>query len=89
METHSSTPFTHIASVTSHFVLAFMAAEGTAVHLINGSLRFDQAFLQAILIALGAIPGTQLGARLSHRLHGRVIIRPLLAHRYSSACASA
>lgn len=67
----------HIAAATSHFVLAFMAAEGTAVHLANGTLHFDEALGQAVLIGLGAIPGAQVGARLSHRLKGDMIIKAL------------
>ena len=67
----------HIAAATSHFVLAFMSAEGTAVHLATGTLTFDRSLAQAVLIGAGAIPGAQLGAVLSHRLHGRIIIRAL------------
>ncbi|MBK6661910.1 MAG: sulfite exporter TauE/SafE family protein [Thermoflexaceae bacterium] len=69
----------HIAAATSHFVLAFMALEGTGVHLATGALGWDQALAQASAIALGAIPGAQIGARLSHRLHGGIIIRALAA----------
>lgn len=67
----------HIAAATSHFVLAFMAAEGTAVHLATGSLKWDLALGQAVLIGIGAIPGAQIGARLSHKLQGGMIIRAL------------
>lgn len=67
----------HIAAATSHFVLAFMAGEGTAVHLATGALTWDESLAQAVLIGLGAIPGAQAGARLSHRLHGGIIIRTL------------
>lgn len=67
----------HIAAATSHFVLAFMAAEGTMVHLANGTLSPDRALVQALLISLGAVPGAQLGARLSNRLQGALIIRAL------------
>ena len=69
----------HIAAATSHFVLAFMAAEGTAVHLATGALTWDRSLIQALLIGAGAIPGAQLGALLSHRVHGAVIIRALAA----------
>lgn len=69
----------HIAAATSHFVLAFMAAEGTAVHFSTGALGWDRSLWQAGLIAIGAIPGAQLGAALSHRLHGGIIIRALAA----------
>ncbi|MCC6383201.1 MAG: sulfite exporter TauE/SafE family protein [Dehalococcoidia bacterium] len=67
----------HIAAATSHFVLAFMSAEGTAVHAVTGALSWDRALLQAALIGAGAVPGAQIGARLSRRLHGTGIIRAL------------
>ena len=67
----------HIAAATSQFVLVFMAAEGTAVHFFDGSLQWDRALGQAALIALGAIPGAQIGARLSRKIHGGMIIRVL------------
>ncbi|MGE5595352.1 MAG: sulfite exporter TauE/SafE family protein [Hyphomicrobiales bacterium] len=67
----------HIAAATSHFVLAFMAAEGTAVHFATGALGWDRALGQAVMLAVGAIPGAQLGARLSHRLHGAIIMKAL------------
>lgn len=67
----------HIAAATSHFVLAFMAAEGTAVHFSRGALGWDEALGQAVLLGLGAIPGAQVGARLANRLHGAHIVRAL------------
>ena len=69
----------HIAAATSHFVLAFMAAEGTAVHFVTGALTWDRSFVQAVLIGVGAIPGAQVGAVLSHRLEGGAIMRVLAA----------
>ncbi|MEO6397666.1 MAG: sulfite exporter TauE/SafE family protein [Tepidiformaceae bacterium] len=69
----------HIAAATSHFVLAFMAGEGTAVHFATGALTWDRSLAQALLIGVGAIPGAQVGALLSHRLQGGVIIRALAA----------
>jgi uncharacterized protein len=67
----------HVAAATSHFVLAWVAAEGTTVHLFTGELSWDRSLEQALLIALGALPGAQIGALLSHRLHGGLIIRAL------------
>lgn len=67
----------HIAAATSHFVLMFMAAEGTAVHFAQGVLGWDRALAEALLLAAGAIPGAQVGARLAHRLHGGIILRAL------------
>lgn len=67
----------HVAAATSHFVLAFMAGEGTLVHFASGTLGWNQAFGQAALIAIGAIPGAQLGARLAKRIHTAAILRAL------------
>jgi uncharacterized protein len=67
----------HIAAATSHFVLAFVSLEGTAVHLSTGTLTWDRSLLEAVLIGVGALPGAQLGAVLSHRIHGDIIIRAL------------
>lgn len=67
----------HIATATSHFVLAIMSAEGTAVHFWQGELRFDADLRRAVFLGLGAVPGAQVGAFLSHRLHGPMIIRAL------------
>jgi hypothetical protein len=67
----------HIAAATSHFVLAFMAAEGSLVHVVEGTLGWNQSLAQAMLLAAGVIPGAQIGARLSQRVHGGIIIRAL------------
>jgi uncharacterized membrane protein YfcA len=66
----------HIATATSHFVLAIMALAGTIVHILNGS--FDkQSYFITLFTAIGAIIGAQLGARLSKKVHGKWIIRGL------------
>ncbi len=67
----------HIAAATSHFVLAFMALEGTGVHFATGALELDRSFVQALLLAAGAVPGAQVGAYLSRRIHDAHIIRAL------------
>ncbi len=67
----------HIAAATSHFVLAFMALEGTGVHFLTGALEFDRSLVQAVMLALGAIPGAQAGAYLSRHVHDSHIIRAL------------
>jgi len=61
------------AVATSHFVLAFMAGGGSVVHLIDGSLGGSQA-VKAAALAVGAVPGAQLGAVLSHRIKGRSVL---------------
>jgi len=67
----------HVAVATSQFILAFMAAQGSAVHLLNGHLAGDNV-LRALLVAAGAIPGAQVGALISRRLHGPLVARLLV-----------
>ena len=67
----------HVAVATSQFILAFMAGQGSAVHLLNGHLEGDN-ILRALLVAAGAIPGAQVGALLSRRLRGPVVARLLV-----------
>ena len=67
----------HVAVATSHFVLMFMSGAGTAVHLWNADLAGDN-LIRAGLLALGVIPGAQLGARLAQRLKGPLIARLLV-----------
>lgn len=66
---------THVATATSHFVLAIMATVGTGVHLAAGDLTGLVG--QTVLLGIGAVAGAQLGARLSSRVHGLFIVRIL------------
>jgi uncharacterized membrane protein YfcA len=54
-----------------------MSAEASVVHLANGNLAGDNV-IRALLIAAGAIPGAQVGARLAQRFRGPVIARLLV-----------
>lgn len=65
----------HIATATSHFVLAAMSLSGTVVHILSGAL--SKGAIQVAALALGALFGAQLGAKLSNRFHGVWIIRSL------------
>jgi hypothetical protein len=65
----------HIATATSHFVLAIMALTGTLVHIWRGV--FAQGLARTAMIAVGVIVGAQAGARLSNRVGGKWIIRGL------------
>jgi uncharacterized protein len=67
----------HIAAATSQAVLVFMAGEGTVVHFASGTLEPGRPLTQACFLALGAIPGAQLGARLSRKVRSTVILRAL------------
>lgn len=65
----------HIATATSLFILAIVTFAGTAVHFSTGTLQ--QGLDQVVALAVGVILGSQISARLSHRVHGTLIIRLL------------
>jgi uncharacterized protein len=65
----------HVATATSHFILAFMALSGTLVHVTTGV--FTHGIHRTVYLALGVMIGAQLGAHLSNRFHGRWIINSL------------
>ena len=65
----------HIATATSHFVLAVMALTGTMVHIANGA--FEHGTRRTAILAVGVVLGAQVGARLSNRVGGKWIIRGL------------
>lgn len=65
----------HIATATSHAILAVMSALGTAEHLYSGAL--DGTWERIFLLAPGVIIGAQLGAYLSKRVNDKWIIRSL------------
>ncbi|MBI2848150.1 MAG: sulfite exporter TauE/SafE family protein [Chloroflexi bacterium] len=63
----------HIATATSHFVLAISTFFGSIAHLTLGNILI----VPAIIVGAFAIPGAQIGARLSRRVKGRLIARLL------------
>lgn len=65
----------HIATATSHFILAIMALTGTVVHVINGT--FSHELIRTAALSAGVLFGAQIGARLSTRIHGKWIITSL------------
>jgi len=65
----------HIATATSHFVLALTTLTGSATHALHGD--FAHTLRRFILLAIGVIVGAQAGAALSTRLRGQLIIRLL------------
>ncbi len=62
----------HIAVATSHFILVFTALTATLVHVTTGSLTDE--WPKVIPLAVGAIAGAQLGARLSQHLPEKAIV---------------
>ncbi len=65
----------HVATATSHFVLAIVVLAGVLVHAGNGSL--GPAVGRIVPLAIGAFAGAQGGARLSSRVPGTWIVRAL------------
>lgn len=65
----------HIATATSHFILAVMALAGTLVHVWTGVLV--QGWQETLGLSLGVLLGAQLGAYFSKRVKGAWIIRSL------------
>jgi uncharacterized protein len=65
----------HLATATSHFVLAVSALAGVVVHLEHGSYGSGAAPL--LPLALGVAAGAQVGARLSPRVSPAWILRLL------------
>ena len=65
----------HIATATSHFILAIMALAGTVTHIATGA--FQHGVRRTIMLSIGVVIGAQLGAHLSGRIHGDWIIRSL------------
>jgi uncharacterized membrane protein YfcA len=65
----------HIATATSHFVLAIMTFTGSLVHIWTGS--FHHGAHRTAALAMGVLIGAQLGAFLSNKIKGSWIIRGL------------
>lgn len=65
----------HIATATSHFVLAVMSLSGTVVHIFSGVLF--KGITQTVALSIGVFFGAQLGALLSKKFKGVFIIRGL------------
>jgi uncharacterized membrane protein YfcA len=65
----------HIATATSHFILAIMALAGTIAHVAVGSL--DHGLALTASLGVGVLAGAQIGARLSQRVNNLWIVRVL------------
>jgi uncharacterized membrane protein YfcA len=65
----------HVATATSHAVLAVTAGIATVVHIIHGDFRTTWPLVLAA--CGGAMAGAPLGARLSRYVRGAVILRIL------------
>jgi uncharacterized protein len=65
----------HVATATSHFSLAIMSGVGTLTHAVTG--EFQTGARRTVALGVGVLLGAQLGAWLSQRVHGRLILRAL------------
>jgi uncharacterized membrane protein YfcA len=63
----------HIATATSHFILVISTFFGSGSHLLLG----NTLVVPAIIVSAFAIPGAQIGARLSRRANSKLIARLL------------
>lgn len=68
----------HVATATSHFILAIMSGSSTLTHVALGSFATGHGLRRAIALSIGVVPGAQVGAAVSQRVTGRRI-RQLLA----------
>lgn len=65
----------HMATATSHFILAFSSLSGVISHLWLGNIEI----YYAIVLGSGAIIGAQVGAFISKKVRSRIIILLLAA----------
>jgi uncharacterized protein len=65
----------HIATATSHFVVAATTFSAVITHIVNGA--FTDGLRRVAVLSAGAIVGAQLGARFSQRVPGVLIVRLL------------
>lgn len=67
----------HIATATSHFILAIMASVSVLVHALQGNYADPYILRMVVWLCIGVIPGAQAGAWLSHKIKGKVIVMAL------------
>ncbi len=67
----------HIATATSHFILAIMSTVSVVVHYFEGSYNDPKILKMVAALILGVIPGAFLGAFLSRKVKGKIIIKAL------------
>ncbi len=65
----------HTATATSHFVLTFMALAATLTHVFLG--EFGEELSQMLCLAIGVMMGAPIGAALSVKLKGSMLVRLL------------
>lgn len=66
-----------VAVPTSQLILAVMSVASVIVHFQNGTYQNDLLQHLILGLAIGAVPGAQFGAYLSHKLKGGFIVKLL------------
>jgi uncharacterized membrane protein YfcA len=66
---------THVATATSHFIVAITSFSAIDTHLVNHTFTSDVGV--AMVLSAGAVVGAQFGALLSQKVSGTLIIRLL------------
>jgi uncharacterized membrane protein YfcA len=66
------------AVATSLFSLSFMSGGASIVHLASGTLGGDEA-TKILALAVGAVPGAQIGAALAQRIKARAVLLLLVS----------
>lgn len=61
---------THVATATSHYILAWMSGVGTIAHAVNGGFAGGTGLRRAASVSVGVVVGAQVGAHFSQRLRG-------------------
>jgi len=67
----------HVATATSHFILAIMSVTSVIVHITEGNYNNPYIIKLVVYLAIGVIVGAQLGAFLSHKIKGNAIVKAL------------
>lgn len=67
----------YIATATSHFILAIMATVSVVMHALQGNYNDPYILNMIIWLAVGVVPGAQVGAMLSHKIKGDIIVKAL------------
>jgi uncharacterized protein len=65
----------HIATATSLFIITITTFSAVIAHTIAGT--FTESIWQAVVLSAGTIIGAQVGARLSQKVPGAVVVRLL------------
>ncbi|MEZ4856647.1 MAG: sulfite exporter TauE/SafE family protein [Gelidibacter sp.] len=67
----------HIATATSHFILAIMATVSVIIHYYNGVYDAPIVLKTVLSLSIGIVVGAQIGAYLSKHIKGLVIVKAL------------